>query len=433
MTGFDWTLLITDVLDAYTLYIFMHIFYGERRTSRNVELLSYLGYYLSGIPLFFLYGKPIFMLLASLLLFFGISMNYKGSILKAMLNAVLMYAIVACVEIAVSTATGFLQPELLETTTYSSIGGLVVMRIVTFALALYLQAYKNIRKGKTIPPGYWVCLIFVPASTIYCTVVLSQVEGVAMMYITCGIALLIMVDVIIFYLYDNVAENYEMQMTNQLLQQQNRYYNQQFELMEESVAKTSEMRHDMRNHIMVMEHMISDSSSEQFNNYVNRMRQQLDNYKRYATSNNQIFDSILNYKLEEAGHKNIQVSLELAVPEKLNVEAFDMTSLLGNLLDNAIEATQQLEEKRWIHVKIQYHAGVLQIRIANSFDGVVNKKNGTFLTRKENCDEHGIGIRNIYAVVQRYQGTIEMQEIKQEDGTVAEFETNAILYIPDAI
>ena len=131
--------------------------------------------------------------------------------------------------------------------------------------------------------------------------------------------------------------------------------------------------------------------------------------KEYTHSGNISVDSILDFKLQETEQKKIKTTLDVNVPEELNVPSFDMAVILGNLLDNATTAVSKLIEERYINIIIKYDKGRFVLHIDNPFEGEIIKENNTFLTTKLDKSNHGVGLQSIKAVLEKYNGSIEIE------------------------
>ena len=86
-----------------------------------------------------------------------------------------------------------------------------------------------------------------------------------------------------------------------------------------------------------------------------------------------------------------------------------MTVILGNLLDNTINEVKKLEENRYISINIKYTKGCLMIKVNNSYNGIINEKEGVLSTTNKNKGDHGIGLKNIKSVLEKYNGTIDFE------------------------
>ncbi len=125
---------------------------------------------------------------------------------------------------------------------------------------------------------------------------------------------------------------------------------------------------------------------------------------------NRAYGSVKITRLQEAGKRGIRVIVEISVPEQLSVRTFDMTVILGNLLDNAIHACSKLpEDKREIKIVIRYDKGRLIIDIKNQYDNAIRYDRGNIITTHEDRKNHGIGLSNVKQAVEKYQGLLDIE------------------------
>jgi sensor histidine kinase regulating citrate/malate metabolism len=120
------------------------------------------------------------------------------------------------------------------------------------------------------------------------------------------------------------------------------------------------------------------------------------------------FDSIINYKLRNAVEKEIELQVDVSVPQKLNIEISDVVTIVGNLLDNAINAVMKVKNKE-ICLKISFSKGNLFINIKNTFNGDVRCIDGEIVST--NGDNHGYGLKNIRAAVEKHNGYVNIHYI----------------------
>lgn len=132
-------------------------------------------------------------------------------------------------------------------------------------------------------------------------------------------------------------------------------------------------------------------------------------------------DSILNVKFSEGEKIGIDFQKKITKISNEIVNGLDLAVIVGNLLDNAIEATSKVSSK-WIDIKIKEVYEVVYISIENSFDGVLKEKDGRLLTRKSNERRHGMGLRNVQTIIKKYDGDMKITY------TPATFKVSIILY-----
>ncbi len=107
--------------------------------------------------------------------------------------------------------------------------------------------------------------------------------------------------------------------------------------------------------------------------------------------------------------KDIKIIHEIMVPEVTNIPSFDMTVILGNLLDNAIRAAGSAEENKYIEIKAWYSKGRLFIKIENTYSGKIVTENNKFFTTKLDKENHGIGLENVRKALNKYDGNMNIE------------------------
>lgn len=186
------------------------------------------------------------------------------------------------------------------------------------------------------------------------------------------------------------------------------------------------MRHDMNNYIADMEQLLGISMKEgnlektahkEAYSYLCRMKDAMDSLTMHYSTGNPVMDVILNRKWQECEKKEIILESDFLYPESLWIESFDLGILLNNALDNAIEAcdrcNDETDKKIWVH---SYLKGVMFfLRIENTCNGseIVYTKEGGLQTAKEDEWKHGIGLKNMKSIVERYYGTMSY-EIRED-------------------
>lgn len=128
----------------------------------------------------------------------------------------------------------------------------------------------------------------------------------------------------------------------------------------------------------------------------------------YSNTNNIYIDNIINYKLRKACEMGIHIECDIIVPYDIELPMVDMTSLLGNLLDNAITGTLKTNNKL-IKIHIQYNKHTLLGIIENTYDGNLNYKNGILTTIKQDTKHHSFGLKNIKKIVEKYNGILKIE------------------------
>lgn len=194
----------------------------------------------------------------------------------------------------------------------------------------------------------------------------------------------------------------------------------QRELIETHYAEVDNMyhqirgwRHDYRNHIQTLKAYCAQGDLASIQRYLDALETDLATVDTVIKTGNPMTDAILNSKISLARSKGVPVNADAHIPVKLRLSEIDLCCILGNLFDNAIEASLPLpEEKRLIRVYMDMKGSQLYISFTNFTAGKkLAKTGGRFQTSKG--PGHGFGLERIDAIVERLQGYISRNS---EDG-----------------
>lgn len=402
--------IFSNIFMTYTIYKFMRIFYAKENANKKViEIGSYIIYFIAITMLHIFVKIPIILLISNLGLFLMLTLNYKSSFKKRILTALLIYLTLMCIEMIIVLYTGYFKLDLLIRNDYESILGIIIIRIVSYFIVLIIGSYKNIRQGDIVPNTYWLCILIIPIGTLYLLITTFMVRGLASVTIFMSIAFVLLINFATFYLYDEISRILSEEKDKILMQQQNKYYEKQLELMRESLKSIKTIKHDLKNHMTSLYVLVEEDKKEELLEYLSGVIEVFNNKEGLASTGNTVIDSIINFKLQEAEKEKIAVNIDLNIPKELKIPSFDITIILGNLLDNALNAVKKLEKNRYIDIKIKYTKGRLILKIDNSFDGTIIKEKGKIITSHRDKNNHGLGLESVKTVLEKYNGVIEFK------------------------
>ena len=267
-----------------------------------------------------------------------------------------------------------------------------------------------------LPITQLLVVIFIPINFEIAGVIQTSSNGL-------GIAFLF------FYLYYSVSKSFEKDIKSALHTQEKEYYYAQCELMQESAKQVRAVQHDIKNHLATIKTYTASGNYEDVKNYLDSLMDNIDKSETYSDTGNIAFDSIINYKLRNAKSDNIQLDLSVAVPLKINVAVADVVTILGNLLDNALEAVAKTNEK-FIKLDIEFGKGGLFTKVENSFNGEINyvadnTESRRQITSLKGGEEHGYGLMNIQQSIEKYDGYMKISNIENT------FHSMVFLYVED--
>lgn len=249
-----------------------------------------------------------------------------------------------------------------------------------------------------------VLLLVIPAMSVIVLSVLMLGELEKMFAILISSCMLI-INISVFYLYNILTENYIHLRDHDIYKQQTYAYQNQLEVIMESQNRVRALRHDMKNHILALQILVQRKEVEETNKYLDSMKNFMTNPEEYVKTGNDVVDSLLNYKIQKANEVLNVVETKISIPEQLRLRSFDLNVLLGNLLDNAIDASMQTEDKK-LKITIKLDKGILFLNICNSCQMIADEKKNFWETTKEDKANHGIGLKNVRRIVEKYHGDI---------------------------
>ena len=172
------------------------------------------------------------------------------------------------------------------------------------------------------------------------------------------------------------------------------------------------LKHDMKNHVMVIASYLNSQEFEQARQYTSQILDKLNAVHSYIETGNSLLNHILNEKLNDARSKGIGVKAEIETLSFARMESLDFSALLSNLLDNAIEGSMG-EEMPELVITISKRRGYETIFVKNRISHSVLEHNPRLESTKEDTASHGMGIGQIRALVEKYEG---MCDFLEEDG-----------------
>ncbi len=173
--------------------------------------------------------------------------------------------------------------------------------------------------------------------------------------------------------------------------------------VESMYTKMRGWRHDYRHHIQTMKVHAAHGEYEEINQYLDMLDDDLTNVETVIRTGNRMADAILNSKLSLAAEKEITVKAEAKIPVSLTVSELDLCIIIGNLLDNAMDACMELpKEERLIRIYMEMKGNYLYLSLTNTAGG---RKKKSFVTTKG--EGHGFGLSRIDAIVKKYGGYVK--------------------------
>ena len=236
----------------------------------------------------------------------------------------------------------------------------------------------------------------------------SYVESLNFSPILAGILFLSLLTVFLF-----VAKFLNVAISEQKVRESERAIAAQLELQREEIARIRQKmdqgriyRHDMRHHLSVLEGLADQENVKEIRQYIGDLNKRMSSVEREDYCENATVNAVLASYIGRAKQQDIRVSVKARIPQELPVDEIDICTIMANALDNAVSACRENESDRWIEVNSVLHDnGNFFIDICNACDTAVEfGKDGIPVSHRG--EGHGLGLKSINAVVQKYNGLL---------------------------
>lgn len=268
-----------------------------------------------------------------------------------------------------------------------------------------------------IPLLYFLSILLIPVSSIYVMhhiFLIAAAHSEYMIFSATASFLLLVINYVIFEVYDWISRNAELREQNRLYAQQLELCSQQAEERESLYLDIRRIRHDLKNHLSGLLGMVQTGQTIEAEKYIMQMLDvgAGDRPEEVSRSGNIVVDSLINNAYATAQKANIQFNINVLVPASLPFESGHLAIVLGNLLENALEACRDIpDEKGFICLDISYAKDIFQLCIKNNYQANRKKDNiGHYLTTKDDNIYHGLGLSSINHAVIKYHGQMDITD-----------------------
>lgn len=373
-------------------------------------------------------SRPLFILIINIFMIFILYKSlYHVNNKAALFRAGILYALWMLVEVAVNYVLGKTGAT---TMSYGFIVGNIISKIIMY---ISVHIIKHCRKSDSLTEisfKYWARLFFIPLVTIcviHNTIYLTCQDERNVFFLVTTI-LMILVNYVTFDVYDKLGNQQETEKRNLAYEQQIALCNKQAAERETAYQETRRVRHDLNGYLVDLKATIQSGELKEAEKKIDTI---LENNKIYrnelSQSGNLVIDSLINYKYSLARKEMIDMKCYVFVPEQMPFDGADLCIILGNLIDNAMEAVGSLQDgRRHIEVSVSQVKGSLSIMVQNPYEGKVTRNgNGQILTSKQDSLNHGIGLSSVQRSVDKYDG-----ELLTDYGN-GMFKATVLLYPPE--
>lgn len=423
--GFE--LLLTG-FTIYLFFLYFNIFFKKRQEKwRKIIGIFVFVIWLLAIP-YVIYILPLGlkMSIAVTVMMFGVTNIYEGQMWKKFFFLITFVAIWMMTE----TLVGNFLLIYCDYLANSILFGSLTSKIVFFIVLLSLRKVFTKVEVFELSAGHSVLLILIPIGSIYVmdTVFMLayqvQKKHVETMSLISSVILLLM-NILVYYIYIKLADDLQIRKMNLVYEQQLELCDRHQKEIEISMIKIREVKHNMKNDFIAI---LAYAEKGEYNKIIKHVNDIIEDgmlrSSMAVTTGNIVIDSIVEYWQRTAKEKDIEFNSDLSIPMDLPFKGADLSLILGNLLENAVEAAEKSEKRKYIRLIIKYDKNNLLITVENSYNGkLIKGKGNEIATTKIDVENHGIGLSSVRRTAARYHGTVFI-----DDKTPQRFLIRIVLY-----
>lgn len=412
---------ITDVIvliiEIVSCYSFFDIFAIKRKRNKSQVVLSVLTLIvLSRLCIHFLKKYTIIkMLLMIVMIILAMWFLYEISFIKTLILVFFIESIITITDYIVIMILAKNYGDITTLGGASSLIGrliLILSRLILFAILIVISRISSKKRNNVtadMSNKEWIQFLIFPIFTI-CAVMLmvnsvmkSYHSDIVPVYYIIAIGLIVL-NLVVFHLISEILEHSRKMKEAQILRQQSIGQVGLYNSMRENYNIQRQRTHEYKNQIVCMDMLMKKKDYSKLEDYIGNISDGLDAQLDMVDTNNDVVNAILNAKYYEAIKNDVLFVLKINDLSDIKVSDEDIVTILSNLLDNAIEAAKQCNVgKRTVKIKLLSEDDVLTIAVSNTYKTEpMLTEDGYIRTTKNNKEEHGWGIRNIVATLEKY-------------------------------
>ena len=296
----------------------------------------------------------------------------------------------------------------------------VMAKLVLFMTVVIIRKKTGDKTADVLSNADFLRFMFFPIFTIFTIIALIDTSGNGAnqrqndVFLAISLCLACM-NILLFYLINDILKREIRVRESDIFRLRAKNQTDTYRSISENFVKQRRRTHEYKNQILCIESLINTENYAELKNYIKNISGHLSTELDYIKTNNVIVDAILNSKYRETLEKGIMFIFQLNDLSTIGIEDEDIVVILSNLLSNAIEACEKYSGKKVIKLKFIKEGDDIIISVKNTYNGKLEIRDGEIQTSKlYDSDEHGIGIKNIIAVIEKYQGSYTIQNDKEE-------------------
>lgn len=413
------------LLSVFAVYLFIYYFdiFFIRKKDKSLLIAGLIIFVLWQFAISFILDLPAYINIAVTIIvtLISVMMIYEGTWWKKWVFAIAFNAIWMLME----TLCSYILSIYCEKYAFVQPVGSFASKIFFLLAIIALKRVFTDEEIKELPVKYSILLVMIPTGSIY---IMNNIfmlgfkvnDDHARFNSAITVIILLGMNVLIFYIYMKLADDLCLRRMTSIYEQQLELCERHQQEREISTLQLRDAKHNMKNNLVSILAYAENRDYEKIITFVNEiMGEGGMAAKAISNSGNIVIDSLISYWYMIAKEKKIEFLVNICVPMMMPFKGADICLILGNLLENAVEAAQRAEGNKYIKIKIKYDKNNLLVYVTNNYKGtLVKTKDYRLKSTKPDAENHGVGLASVNRAATKYHGTVMIEDSVPECFTV---------------
>lgn len=405
---------VMSVIQSLLFILVMEDFYSSclkrKCSNKKIHILLWGGYFIYHLFFMTIWESVLMKTVGNLLMIFIVLLlGYQESILTKLIFDFLGLFLISAVEaIWYTIILIFADKSYLSNPINGILCNVIFWLVFHFVFGFIMRKRINVDRKKYL---FFLCVAVLVNGIV--GLIISQISIRATDHIVHQLALglsvtLLIIDVVGFKIYILFLERLHIRNENEKYLLQIHLNEKQMEEKQAIMDDVRRIRHDMKQQLIYLQGLVK-KNPETVDIYLSKLVEEINsNQETIINSNNLVIDTLIDCKYSLARKLGIPMQCQITIPPDLPQDVSDLCIIMGNLLDNAIEASKEVKEKkREINITLKYEHKKLYINVKNPYEGQrLKSKEGEFITSKNDKKNHGMGLKSIRKIVEKNEGVI---------------------------
>lgn len=403
--------IICAIVDLLLLIMYFNAIFQKRKTAVPFPLFLLCFLFAEGILYFFsLYfsynsegGQFYLLVLISILLTFLQTFFYESKLTHRIFAVISFQVYGSMAETIIFLLVSLLPDDMAGKILANNPICAIMSKLFLFFFVVITNMI-FLRKKRDVSIQYTLLVAFMPIISLF---ILQTIPGQiaddssSMTMCIIGAVGLLAANMVNYYLLDNILRVKELEQTKEQLNRQLDFQANKYQQISTAYRNTRSLMHDTKKHYFYIENCIKEKKYEDIEEYLHTSMQRIEQSYNRINTGNLVLDAFVSNHLSIAEKENIEFRTDIQVqPSNIQIDDYDLSIIMGNLLDNSLEACRQIQIPAPRQIEVEIHTTNKELVI--HIDNTISKN-----SEKHKKDElkHGYGTTNIEKITLQYYGT----------------------------